>query len=159
MIRINKVPATPILASSGLREMEERDVAQVADLYARYMTRFEMVPVMTVEEVRHQFLSGRGRGELGEGGEGRREGQVTWAFVVEVRVLVIHLVLGFNFNMGELLMLDRTQKHAQSQTSFHSTPSPQQSSITQATACWKLRISSTTRPTSHSRGARKTMVS
>lgn len=83
MIRVNKVPTTPALA---VREMEENDVVQVAELFTRYMQRFDMVPEFTVDEVRHQFMSGRGRGEVGDGGEGRKEGQVTWTFVVEVNM-------------------------------------------------------------------------
>jgi len=66
-----------------LREMEEKDIVVVADLFTRYMTRFEMVPICTVEELSHQLLSGMGEGEMGSGGVGRRTGQVTWSYVVE----------------------------------------------------------------------------
>jgi len=76
-----KLPSTPHFAASGLREMEERDVEQVTDLYKRYMGRFDMSPLMTAEEVRHNFLSGKGTGEIGA--SGRREGQVLWVYVVE----------------------------------------------------------------------------
>ena len=85
MIRLHKLPDRPRLLDQGLREMEERDVPQVADLFSRYMERFGMVPVMNEDEVRHQFLSG-----LGEGPRGgntwkiKREGQVVWTYVVEV---------------------------------------------------------------------------
>lgn len=82
MIRQYKINSTPTLASSGLREMEDKDVKAVFDLFTRYMQRFDMVPVMTEEEVRHQFLSGRGKGE--KDAAGRREGQVVWTYVVEV---------------------------------------------------------------------------
>ena len=82
MILQYKLPSTPHLAASGLREMEERDVEQVTDLYKRYMDRFDMVPLMTAEEVRHNFLSGKGTGEIGA--SKRREGQVLWVYVVEV---------------------------------------------------------------------------
>lgn len=81
MIRVNKLPSSTSLV--GLREMEERDVHQVAELFARYMKRFDMVPLFSVDEARHQFMSGMGRGEVGDGGIGRREGQVTWTYVVE----------------------------------------------------------------------------
>jgi glycylpeptide N-tetradecanoyltransferase len=83
IIRLNKLPATPYLADSrfGLREMEDRDVPEVADLFSRYSERFDLVPVMSLAEARHQFLSGSGRGEIRDG---RREGQVTWSYVVEV---------------------------------------------------------------------------
>lgn len=77
-----KLPPTPHFAASGLREMEERDVEQVTDLYRRYMDRFDMSPLMTAEEVRHNFLSGKGIGETHE--PGRRDGQVLWVYVVEV---------------------------------------------------------------------------
>lgn len=81
-----KLPSAPHLAASGLREMEERDVEQVTDLYKRYMDRFDMSPVMTAEEVRHNFLSGKGTGE--KGASGRREGQVLWVYVVEVILML-----------------------------------------------------------------------
>lgn len=81
MIRIYKVDLKTTLP--GLREIEEKDVADVADLFARYMQRFDMVPLMTVDEVRHQFLSGRG--ELEHPLENnRRPKQVVWTYVAEV---------------------------------------------------------------------------
>ncbi|KAJ8598041.1 N-myristoyl transferase [Rhizopogon salebrosus TDB-379] len=80
MIRVYKTAAQPQL--SGLREMEDRDVSEVADLFGRYMQRFSMGPVMTMDEVRHQLLSGRGRTD--EPLEHyRRPGQVVWTYVVE----------------------------------------------------------------------------
>lgn len=82
MVLQYKLPSTPHLAASGLREMGECDVEQVTDLYKRYMDRFDMSPLMTAEEVRHNFLSGKGTGEIGA--SGRREGQVLWVYVVEV---------------------------------------------------------------------------
>jgi glycylpeptide N-tetradecanoyltransferase len=82
MIRTYKID--PKTTLPGLREIEERDVPEVADLFARYMERFAMVPLMTVDEVRHQFLSGRG--ELDQPSENnRRSKQVVWTYVVEVR--------------------------------------------------------------------------
>ena len=65
-----------------MREMEERDVEQVTDLFKRYMGRFSMSPLMTAEEVKHNFLSGKGTGKVGP--SGKREGQVLWVYVVEV---------------------------------------------------------------------------
>ncbi|THH12512.1 hypothetical protein EW146_g7623 [Bondarzewia mesenterica] len=82
MIRQFKVPSAPHLSRSGLREMEQRDVEGVAELFTKYMKRFDMVPEMTHEEVRHHFLSGQGRGEK-DSVTGRREGQVIWTYVVE----------------------------------------------------------------------------
>jgi glycylpeptide N-tetradecanoyltransferase len=85
LIRVNKLESKTTLA--GLREMEEKDLPQVADLFRRYMQRFDMAPLMNFEEVKHHLLSGRGEGEVGDGGKGRRKGQVTWSFVVEVSFL------------------------------------------------------------------------
>lgn len=82
MIRVNKVPIAAV--TPGLREMEENDMPEVVDLFTHYMRRFSMAPVFNVDEIKHQFLSGRGTGAIGDGGHGRRIGQVTWAFVVEV---------------------------------------------------------------------------
>jgi len=86
MIRSNKLPAVPNIAKTdgGLREMEDKDVKQVAELFSQYMQRFRMVPMMTFEELRHQLLSGKGKGERPPAvWKGRREGQVTWTYVVE----------------------------------------------------------------------------
>ncbi|KAJ3554471.1 hypothetical protein NM688_g3089 [Phlebia brevispora] len=60
----------------GLREMEERDVAQVAALYNTYMTRFDLVLEFTPEEIRHHLLGGT---------EKRRDTQerFVWTYVVE----------------------------------------------------------------------------
>ncbi|KAN0136941.1 Myristoyl-CoA:protein N-myristoyltransferase, N-terminal domain containing protein [Lactarius tabidus] len=82
MIRQAKVPSIPTLARSGLREMEEKDVSAVSELFRRYMERFDMVPLFDEEDIRHQFLSGRGTGER-EASSGRRSGQVVWTYVVE----------------------------------------------------------------------------
>jgi glycylpeptide N-tetradecanoyltransferase len=85
MIRVFKLPSTPHIGSS-LREMEEKDVPQVTGLYTRYMLRFDMAPIMTEDEVRHQFLSGKGIGEKSKENF-RRDGQVVWTYVVEVIIL------------------------------------------------------------------------
>ncbi|KAH9993757.1 N-myristoyl transferase [Russula vinacea] len=82
MIRQFKAPSTLALSRSGLREMEERDVSAVTELYTKYMNRFDMVPLLEEEDVRHQFLSGRGKGEKVTS-TGRRPGQVVWTYVVE----------------------------------------------------------------------------
>jgi len=82
MIRVNKIPDT--FRTPGLREMEEKDLPQVAELFAQYQKRFDMAPVFNIDEIGHQFLSGQGSGSVGDGGPGRRVGQVTWAYVVEV---------------------------------------------------------------------------
>ena len=82
MVRQFKAPSTLALSRSGLREMEDRDVPAVTELFTRYMARFDMVPLLEEDDVRHQFLSGRGKGER-ESSTGRRQGQVVWAYVVE----------------------------------------------------------------------------
>ena len=114
MIRQFKVASTPALSRAGLREMEERDVSAVAELYGRYMERFDMIPLLEEDEVRHQFLSGRGKGER-EASNGRRQGQVVWTYVVEVSShydsrlpsLAYHTGLesGITRNHGLLLLL------------------------------------------------------
>ncbi|KAJ3514368.1 hypothetical protein NMY22_g14755 [Coprinellus aureogranulatus] len=81
MIRVNRLE--PKTSLQGLREVEEKDIAEVADLFRRYMQRFDTSPIMTVEEVRHNFLGGKGTGKLGDLMKGRRPGQVTWSYVVE----------------------------------------------------------------------------
>jgi glycylpeptide N-tetradecanoyltransferase len=82
MIRLNAVPNT--LAIPGIREMEEKDVLAVAHLFTRFIKRFTMHPIFDVDEIKHQFSSGMGKGNIGDGGPGRRQGQVTWTYVVEV---------------------------------------------------------------------------
>lgn len=93
MIRVHKVPEVPLLAKKGLREMEEADVEEVSELYLRYMKRFDMAPVMSKEELQHQFLSGRGTGQRKAAWKGRRQGQVVWTYVVEVSWALISCLL------------------------------------------------------------------
>ncbi|KAH8818790.1 N-myristoyl transferase [Flagelloscypha sp. PMI_526] len=83
MIRLHQVDNKPSL--KGLREVEEKDVVGLAELYTRFMSRYDMWPVMTLEEITHNFVSGKGRGKLGAeaGRPGRRQGQVTWTYVLE----------------------------------------------------------------------------
>lgn len=81
MIRVNKLNERVYLP--GTREMEEKDVDAVHDLFSRYMQRFDMIPEFSKDEVRHHFMSGRGVGSMGDGGKGRRNKQVTWTYVVE----------------------------------------------------------------------------
>jgi len=81
MIRINKLPAAPSM--SGLREAEDRDIPELAALFTKCMERYSMVPIFNEQELQHQLLSGKGTGKIGDGGAGRREGQVTWTYVVE----------------------------------------------------------------------------
>ncbi|KAJ3766611.1 N-myristoyl transferase [Lentinula raphanica] len=79
MIRLNQLSNKPHLP--GIREMTEKDIPQVTELYAKYMDRFDMVPIMNAQEIKHQFLSGSGK--PGTGDKWRRNGQVVWAYVVE----------------------------------------------------------------------------
>ncbi|KAJ3796951.1 N-myristoyl transferase [Lentinula aff. detonsa] len=79
MIRLNQLSNKTQLP--GMREMTEKDIPQVTELYSKYMERFDMVPIMNAQEVRHQFLSGSGKS--GTGDKWRRDGQVVWAYVVE----------------------------------------------------------------------------
>ena len=88
MIRLHRVPDRPTQLSHGLREMEEKDVPEVAELYEKYMMRFGMAITMTEEEVRHNFLSGRGVGPASKDSwKSPREGQVVWTYVIEVSVI------------------------------------------------------------------------
>lgn len=115
MVRFYKVASTPTLARSGLREMEDKDVKPVFDLFTRYMQRFDMVPVMTEEEVRHQFLSGKGKGE--KDALNRREGQVVWTYVVEVTTLSLqHISFAHTYDDG----FRRTQRPIKSPISSRS---------------------------------------
>lgn len=82
LIAKNKVPEQT--STPGLRELEERDLPAVAELLSAYLARFDLVPLMSDEEVRHNFWSGRGTGEP-DPATGKRKGQVTWCYVVEVR--------------------------------------------------------------------------
>lgn len=84
MIRLHKLPDSPRLLSRGLREMEERDVAQVHELYSRYTSRFGMSHIMSPEELQHHLLSGFGEGPRDvDSWKTPREGQVIWTYVVE----------------------------------------------------------------------------
>ncbi|MBW0470867.1 hypothetical protein O181_010582 [Austropuccinia psidii MF-1] len=76
--RMYECPHEPQLP--GFREIEERDVNAVGSLLRRYMSRFDLFPIMTDDEVRHNFISGKGKGPIVNG---RRSEQVTWSFVVE----------------------------------------------------------------------------
>lgn len=92
MIRLNKLPTVPHLAGAGgLREMCDADLPQVAALHTRYVERFTMMPIMSLEELRHQFLSGLGEGPAPKDWQGRREKQVVWSYVVEVSMRIYPL--------------------------------------------------------------------
>ncbi|KAF9265466.1 N-myristoyl transferase [Marasmius fiardii PR-910] len=80
MIKSNKLPDE--LSIPGIREMEEKDVPSVSALLSQYLKRFDMKPIFSQEEVAHQFLIGRGSASQSNS-PWRRDGQVTWAYVVE----------------------------------------------------------------------------
>ena len=130
MMRVNRLPETTSIP--GLREMEEKDIVKVTQLFSRYMKRFGMAPVYSVEEARHQFLSGSGTGDPGSGGPGRREGQVTWSYVVEVRTLLWRL------NFHNAILAVRTRKRRKSPISSPFIICHRRSLITRSTPFWKL---------------------
>jgi glycylpeptide N-tetradecanoyltransferase len=83
MVKKFALPANPLIP--GFREMTRADVPQVGALLRKYMARFDMVQTFEKdEEVEHWFLSGRGTGDRQPGGGKGRDGQVVWAYVVEV---------------------------------------------------------------------------
>jgi len=79
MVARLKLPPS-VLAGRGLREMQAEDINQVDLLWKQYMTRFRLYPRYSLEEFKHNLLSGSGHGELTNG---RRQGQVVWSYVVE----------------------------------------------------------------------------
>ena len=64
----------------GLRELEKRDLKQASRLLRAYMARFDMAPLLSNKDIEHALWTGRGKDV-----NGKRENQVTWAYVVEVR--------------------------------------------------------------------------
>lgn len=97
MIRLHKVPERPKFLGHGLREMEEKDIPQIHSLYERYMKRFDTGLEMTEEEIKHHLLSGRGEGPSTEDSwKTPREGQVVWAYVIEVGSISRSPVSNFN---------------------------------------------------------------
>lgn len=77
--RMYECPTEPALP--GFREMVESDVPAVGILLRRFMSRYDLQPILSDEEIRHNFISGRGKGEMFDG---RRDQQVAWSFVAEV---------------------------------------------------------------------------
>ncbi|POY74347.1 GNAT family acetyltransferase [Rhodotorula taiwanensis] len=65
-------------ALPGLRELEKRDLKQASRLVRAYMARFDMAPLLSNKDIEHALWTGRGKDV-----NGKREGQVTWAYVVE----------------------------------------------------------------------------
>lgn len=63
----------------GLREMEKKDLKQVGRLLRAFLARMDMAPLLSGKDVEHTLFAGRGKTV-----EGKRVGQVTWTYVVEV---------------------------------------------------------------------------
>ncbi|KAI9452526.1 N-myristoyl transferase [Russula earlei] len=101
-----KVPSTISLSSTGLREMEERYVVAVTKPFKRYMERLYMIPLLEKENIRHPFLSGRGKGEKAAS-TGRRPGQVVWTNVSESRVITDF----FSFYIMSSTIVHDTTRH------------------------------------------------
>lgn len=72
--QIRKYHVPEQTSTRGLREIQEKDVDAVLDLYKRYMARFQMWPVYSKEEFIHWFIPKK---------EAANE-QVIWTYVVEV---------------------------------------------------------------------------
>jgi hypothetical protein len=113
MIRINHLTSTTTIP--GLREAEDRDIPQLAALFTKFMERYSMVPIFSEQELQHQLLSGRGTGKIGDGGAGRRQGQVTWTYVVEVSRMATQ------DTTKPKCYASRIRNHIASRTSSHST--------------------------------------
>jgi len=90
----------------GLREMTPADIPQVEVLMNEYMQRFDMVPVMTKEEIEHTFLSGGGTEPLMN--PSRRTDQVVWAYVVEVDGTITDF---FSFYTLPSTVIENTKGH------------------------------------------------
>jgi glycylpeptide N-tetradecanoyltransferase len=90
LVKQTAMPAHPRIP--GWREMVVADIPQVARLLRRYLSRFDVAPTFIDEaEVQHWFLSGLGKGDPING---RRDEQVVWAYVVEVRSVLEWLAHG-----------------------------------------------------------------
>ncbi|WWD18827.1 glycylpeptide N-tetradecanoyltransferase [Kwoniella shandongensis] len=77
LVRQYAVPTHPRIA--GFREMTHADVPQVGNLLRKYLARFDCIQTFSKDEdVEHWFLSGQGK-EV----DGKKEGKVVWAYVVE----------------------------------------------------------------------------
>jgi glycylpeptide N-tetradecanoyltransferase len=72
--QISKYALPSKTSTTGLREMEEKDIAEVGDLLRRYLNKFDLAPVYDDAEVSHWLLHK-------ETGKGER---VIWTYVVEV---------------------------------------------------------------------------
>jgi len=71
MVLRNKLPEG--IKVAGVRLMEEKDVGAVTALLAVYLSKFDLAPEYTEEEVRHWFLH-----------KGEEADRVIWTYVVQV---------------------------------------------------------------------------
>lgn len=78
MSSLFRVPSETSLP--GLREIKKSDLKQASRLLRAYLARFDMAPLMSNKEIEHALFAGRGKDV-----NGKREGQVVWTYVVEVR--------------------------------------------------------------------------
>lgn len=72
------LPEKDLPLVNGLRELEERDIPEVAALYDQYMRRFDLTLVFTSEELKHHLM-----GSVKQGFVPREK--FVWTYVVEVR--------------------------------------------------------------------------
>lgn len=76
---VRQYAAGDAVKTPGFREMVAADIPQVWALLKRYLERFPIAQTFSNEaDVAHWFVSG-----LGKDVDGKREGQVVWAYVVE----------------------------------------------------------------------------
>jgi len=72
--QVRKYALPDYTSTKGLRPMQAKDIDAVLDLLKRYLTKYEMAPIFTREEVEHWLLT-------------KPEDQVVWSYVVEVSIL------------------------------------------------------------------------
>src|SRR5690606_13248573 len=72
--QISKYALPSKTSTVGLREMEEKDIAEVGDLLRRYLNKFDLAPIYDDAEVSHWLLHK----------DTRKCERVIWTYVVEV---------------------------------------------------------------------------
>jgi hypothetical protein len=115
MIKRNQLPDTTQL--KGLRMMETEDVKPLTDLLKQYLSKFDLAPIYSEEEVRHWFLH-----------TGDDKTRVIWTYVVEVYPWMI--------------INSRTRRRTRLQISSHFMRSHRLSSITRNIPRFERPISS-----------------
>lgn len=83
---VKKYALPPSTDLEGLRGMEEKDVDQVVELWARYSRRYDMVLHFDRREISHWLVP-----QLGIDDENR----VIWSYVVEVRGSILAVISPF----------------------------------------------------------------